>query len=431
MTFVRIHVLVLALALAGCPKSNPGPEARLEPAGGSIVVAYAGKTAKVPTEDLGHGGAHVPVAVDDAHKRLAYPLPGGGARFVYVVGDDLFLGPKGPAVRGGGATDFSSAPALEDALAAIFDNAEGRRKEAVAAVKKELGDAGVAKMLAAAAHVDDPAWDDAFAALDADAQKELKRRLAVSLEPGSPPGGLSRAVRLVSLDDPSIGAASLDARIHELTKAGREPRANAVLLRALARLDPARAAVVGCDVLYAKPADDVLVEAAALAVAKGEGECGAIEAALGDDACAPWFRCAAGKPLDGRKATSQDEPLCTKADLAGELDRELERRPDDVMAGAAGTRTSLFAYAALVAKDRVPPSFVAAHARRRFQVVQPKDPACDTGMTPGTPCRCEESVLRDWACRHRESQIASVGVCRFEIDDKDKKIRAVVATLPP
>ncbi len=429
---MRSHVLALsfALALSACSKPAPGSDAKLESDGGKVVVAYAGKTAPVPTNDLGHGGPRVPVVRDESGKRLAYPLPGGGARIVYVVGDGLFLGPSGPAVRGGGQTDFSAAPSLDDALGAIFENAEGRRALAVGEVKKEKGDAGVARMLGAAAHVDDPAWDEAFAALPDAAKEDVKKRLAASLEPGSPPGGIARAVRFAALDD-GARAPVLAARIHELVAQGREPRATAVLLRAVAKSDPARAAGVGCDVLHAKPADDVLVEAAAIAVARGGGDCDVIEAALGDDACAPWFRCASGKPLDGREATKQDEPLCTKQELASAIDGELARTPDDVMRAASGTRTGLFAFAALAAKDRVPAAFASAHARRRYAVAQPKDPACDGAMTPGTPCRCEETVLRDWACRHRESQVASVGVCRFEIDDKTKKIQNVVATLPP
>ncbi len=422
--------LLLALELAACSKSAPEHDARLESTDGKVVVKYAGKTAPVPASDLGHGGATVSVVRDESGKRLAYPLPGGGSRIVYVVGDGLFLGPTGPAVRGGGQNDFSSAPSLDDALGPIFENADGRRAQAVAEVKKEKGDGGVARMLGSAAHVEDPAWDDAFAALPDSARTEVKKRLAVSLEPGSPPGGLARAVRFAALDDKSR-APSFAARVHELVDPMREPRANAVLLRALAKMDPALGVGVGCDVLHKKVADEVLVEAAAIAVARGGGDCDAIEAALGDDTCAPWFRCSSGKPLDGREATRQDEPLCTKEELASAIDKELERKPEDVMSGARGTRTSMFAFAALLAKDRVPATFLTAHARRRYAIVQAKEPACDTGMTPSTPCRCEETVLRDWACRHRESQTASVGVCRFDIDDKAKKIQNVVATLPP
>ena len=123
--------------------------------------------------------------------------------------------------------------------------------------------------------------------------------------------------------------------------------------------------------------------------------------------------------------------MCTAADLAPAISAELERKPDDVMAGSSGTRTSLFAYAALAAKNKVPPAFTAAHERRRYALTQPKDPACESGVAPGTACRCDEPVIRDGVCRHREGSTVSVGVCRFEVDDKQKKITNVVATLPP
>ena len=52
-------------------------------------------------------------------------------------------------------------------------------------------------------------------------------------------------------------------------------------------------------------------------------------------------------------------------------------------------------------------------------------------MTPGTPCHCEEAVIRDQACRHPEGGQVSVGVCKFDIDDKGKKLGNVVSTPPP
>jgi hypothetical protein len=297
-------------------------------------------------------------------------------------------------------------------------------------VKKELGDAGVAKMLAAAAHVDDPVWDDAFAKLPETARGDVKKQLAHALEPGSPPGGLTRAVRFASLDDKSrVGAWA--TKVRELLDPVREPAAAAVLVRAVAKLDPAEGASLGCDVLHKKVKEESLAEAAALAVANGKGDCAALVDALGDNWCISWFRCAKGKPLSGSEATNQDEPLCTAAELGSAITAELERKPDDVIAASSGTRTSLFAYAALVAKNKVPAAFVTAHERRRFALAQPKDPSCESGVTPGTACRCDEPVIRDGVCRHRESSTVSVGVCRFDVDDKTKKITNVVATLPP
>ena len=46
-------------------------------------------------------------------------------------------------------------------------------------------------------------------------------------------------------------------------------------------------------------------------------------------------------------------------------------------------------------------------------------------------CHCEEAIVRDQACRHPEGNTVSVGVCKFEIDDKQKKLFNVVATAPP
>jgi hypothetical protein len=39
--------------------------------------------------------------------------------------------------------------------------------------------------------------------------------------------------------------------------------------------------------------------------------------------------------------------------------------------------------------------------------------------------------VRDQTCRNPESKVVSVGVCKFEIDDKQKKLGNVVATPPP
>jgi hypothetical protein len=425
--------LAFALAVVACRSTSSAREARLEAVDGGIVVSHAGRAAPVPFEDLGHGGARAPVSVERGGKRLAYPLPGGGSRIVYAVGDGLYLGPSGPTVRGGGQSDFSAAPPLDEALGAIFERAGARRAQAVVDVKKELGEAGVARMLGDASHLDDPAWDEAFGKLPEGARADVTKAVAATLEPGKPVRGLARAVRLADLFDPSR-APAFAARIRELAAPGREirePRAAAVLLRALAKIDRAEGASVGCELVLRKPEDPVLLEAATLAVARGGGDCEAVASALGDDACSPWFRCAGGKPLDGRESTQQDEPLCTTAELASAIEAELERTPDDVLAGEKGTRPGLFAYAALAGKSREPASFLTAHARRRYALTQPKAPPCDPGLAPGTPCHCEESVVRDWACRHAESSSASVGVCRFEIDDEKKRLFNVVATPPP
>jgi hypothetical protein len=102
-----------------------------------------------------------------------------------------------------------------------------------------------------------------------------------------------------------------------------------------------------------------------------------------------------------------------------------------VLALTGGTRPQLFAFTTFVAQGKVPAALTAAHARRRYAVVQPKEPECESGVAPGTACHCEEAILRDQTCRHPEGNNVSVGVCKFEIDDKQKKLFNVVATAPP
>src|SRR5690606_16125025 len=113
-------------------------------------------------------------------------------------------------------------------------------------------------------------------------------------------GGVARAVRLVPLDDKSRVDLYAE-RVHEMLDPLREPAAAAVLVRAVARHSPSSGAVLGCHVLERKllrkdakdlAAREVLVEAAALAVARGRGDCSALVDALGDDWCVPWLRCA-------------------------------------------------------------------------------------------------------------------------------------------
>jgi hypothetical protein len=200
--------------------------------------------------------------------------------------------------------------------------------------------------------------------------------------------------------------------------------------------DEQKAAAIGCEVLAKKPATadderDSLVEAAALAIAAAGATCPdakGLESVLAE-ACKPWFRCSESGPVSWSDTSKQDEPLCTKAQLAKVVDAELGRSTKDVLEG--GSRPGLFAFAALAAKDRVPPSFAAAHARRRYALTQPAEPACDTDLSPGTPCHCDEATVRLYACKEPTSSSIHVGVCRFDVDDKQKKIANVVATPAP
>ena len=84
-----------------------------------------------------------------------------------------------------------------------------------------------------------------------------------------------------------------------------------------------------------------------------------------------------------------------------------------------------------MATGKVPPTFGVAHARRRYALVQPKEPSCESGVAQDTPCHCDEATLRDQSCRQPVSSTVRVGVCKFDVDDKQKKLLNVVAALPP
>lgn len=310
------------------------------------------------------------------------------------------------------------------------------------------GDAGVAT--SAVREVVDSAspakeWDDAFAKLTDSQKEEVKKGLASYLEKGKPTKGLSRAVVLVPLKDASKKDV-LAARVKELVEPMREPRANAVLLRALATLDKAQAGAIGCDILDKSPLDptkavgtpeeidragrESLVESALVAIVAAGSACPKAEATLAEEPCQSWVRCNADGPISPATTSKQDEPLCTKAEIEKAAAAELERPPAEVLAVAKGVRPELFALGALLQADKVPATFTTAHARRRYEIVQKATPECDAAPI-GAPCHCDEAVLRDQTCRHRESQQVSVGLCKFDIDDKTKKITNVVMTPPP
>jgi hypothetical protein len=230
------------------------------------------------------------------------------------------------------------------------------------------------------------------------------------------------------------------------------------MLRALAGADPiVRTEGLGlaCRALgRAKPKSEelgpdgeLLVEAALLSIARSVvagGSLGCPEVAIAiADPCVPWVRCASGAPLTGHEPSNQDEPLCTKEELAPVVAKELARTPEDVLSGRSGTRSDLFAYATLVSAtkmttkvadlshnvavtDTLPHAFTLAHARRRYAIVQPREPACDSSLPLGTPCRCEEAVLRDHACR---GSSVHPGLCKADVDDAQKKITNVATAI--
>ena len=230
----------------------------------------------LPSGELA-AAAHPQVMQDEKRERFAYVRGAGDVRLVYLVAGNAYFGPilKAPI-------DFGSAPDRDHALGALFENAGERRAQLVADVAKQLGQPGVARMLIDGASVDDPSWDDAFAKLPEANAAEVKSGLASQLEHGKPTSGLKRAVKLVPLREPAR-VPVLAARVRELADPVREPRASAVMLRALAALDKAQAGTVGCEVLGKKPLDvtnakgtpteidppgrELLVEAALLAIA--------------------------------------------------------------------------------------------------------------------------------------------------------------------
>jgi hypothetical protein len=408
--------------------------------GGPAELAFGGRLASLPSGEL-VANARPDVMQDDSGKRLAYVRSSGDVRLVYVVGSGTYLGPtaKGPI-------DFGGAPDLEHALGTLFANAGARRAQLIADVTTDKGDAGVARMLVDGAGVRAREWDEAFAKLPDARASEVKASLASLLERGKPMSGLERTVVLVPLREP-LQAPQLAARVRELADPVREPRASAVMLRALTATDKSLGAQVGCEVLGYNPLDttnaqgtpeeidrrgrESLVEAALLAIAAGEAECPHVAAYLGDDLCLPSFRCNESGPLTGREPTKQDEPLCTKEQLTAAIANELARPPADALAAARGTRPQLFAFATMVAAGKVPPAMTTAHARRRYALVQPKEPECESGVAPGVPCHCDEAIIRDQTCRHPEGNTVHVGVCKFQVDDKQKKLFDVVASLPP
>ena len=255
-----------------------------------------------------------PTITQDEHAaRFAVALPTGETRYVYLVASGLYLGPR---LKGG--PDFATAPDLDHALGPLFENAGARRGKLVADVAKALSDAGVARMLVAGASVDGRDWDDAYAKLPEANAAQVKAGLAPLLEKGKPAAGLRHAVALVPLKEPAR-AAGLAGRIRELADGLREPRASAVMLRALTAVDKAEGAAVGCEVLAHGPLDpktakgapeevdapgrELLAEAALLAILTGGGDCKHVAPLVGEEVCLPSFRCSASGPLDGRETS--------------------------------------------------------------------------------------------------------------------------------
>jgi hypothetical protein len=445
----RLFLLLLPLAPLACKGSSSSSSS----SGGTASNAEI-KWHDAGAPDFVAGDAVVPIPIgdlpdatrptitqDESGKRFAYVLPSGEARLVYRVAGGLYVGPRVKV-----PLDFGAAPDLDHALGALFENAADRRAPLVADVRKAKGEPGVVRLLVDGAYVDAREWDETYAKLPDASAAEVKTGLAGLLEKGKPSAGLRRAVAVVPLRDAGR-ASALAGRVRELADPIREPRASAVLLRALAAVDKAQGGAVGCEVLGHTPLNlkeakgtseeidapgrEALAEAALLAIAASATDCAHVPALLADEACQPSVRCGPSGPLDGRETSKQDEPLCTKEQLAAVITKDLERTPADILGLGSAARPQLFAFASLLAAGKVPAAFATAHARRRYALVQPVEPPCDSAGAPGTACHCDEATIRDQTCRHVESKTVSVGLCRFEIDDKQKKLLNVVVALPP
>lgn len=449
----RLSAVVL-LALAACKSSTSSTTTTTTDAPSSPGVASnaqihwrdAGppefavleRVLPLPTGEL-PDQAHPAITQDDKATRFAMPLPTGETRYVYLVASSLYLGAR---VKGG--ADFGAATDLDHALGTLFENAGSRRSKLVADVAKALGDGGVVHLLLAGGAVNGADWDDAYAKLPEASRAQVAAGLAQTLEKGKPSTGLRHAVAIVPLRGP---APALADRIRELADGLHEPRASAVLLRTLTTIDKAQAGAVGCDVLGRTPLDpklaqgtpeevdapgrELLAEAALLAIASAGTECKHVAPLLGDEMCLPSFRCGESGPLDGRETSKQDEPLCTKEQIAAAAAKDLQRTPSDVLGLTSAARPQLYALGVLLTTNKVPEAFSSAHAHRRYELVQPATPPCDGATEQGTACHCDEAVVRDQACRHPSSKVVSVGTCRFGIDEKQKKLLDVVATLAP
>lgn len=436
--------VLASIALSGCKgtggsAARPVPQATLawnDAGGASLTIGE--RTAPVPAGDL-RLGATPPVDHDEAGTRFSYVAADERIRVVYAVGDGLYFAKPGEAHAG-------KAPETLAALGGLFEAATPRERF-VSDVKKALGEPGLVRMLVDGADVEAPEWPSTLASLPAARAEEVRSLLAETLEPGKPTRGMKRAVALLPLAElakrPGFAARAAEPRVQ-----ADQPRAAAAMIRALAAADAVAASSLACDALEraagadagAPPVDaegkNLLLEAAALTLAKaapGGRTCPALSALLAD-ACTPHVRCGADGPLTGRETTKQDEPLCSPPELGPIVLRELQRPIPEVVAGTSATRTTLFAYAALVAssaKDAaLPAPFVLAHARRRYALSQPETPSCD-GAEIGRPCRCDEPMVRDQACRNEPGGLVRVGVCAFTVDDASKRITNVVASAPP
>jgi 8-oxo-dGTP pyrophosphatase MutT (NUDIX family) len=426
-----VSIALLAAGLAACPKRDPSVlespvRARVTVAdggGAQLSIGEGGATVvSLPKEDRGP----FVLAADDKGARIALQSGGGPWRVVYVgTQGRAFLAPDARPTL-----DWPRTPAWQDVAPRLFATNAERRKDVLAQVRADGGDAAVARMLARSGDVDDATWDATYGALPPERRADVVAGLrAVATERGAPPEGLARAMLLAGADVPPEAAA---ARLEELGPATppASPRGLGLLMRVAARgRDVSK---VACAALgNAQPDDDdrrVLVDAALLAIAKNPAPCPAVEKLLLADRCSAWLRCGPKGRVSPRDTSKQDEPLCEKAALAREIDEELALPPKDVDPGLA--LTPRLALMAAYAQGALPEPLVAAQSRRLYKLTQVDKPECDMGLAPGTPCHCDEAQVRDQVCRVGGAEVA-FSFCKVDVDDAKKTIVKVTFTNPP
>jgi hypothetical protein len=431
----KVLPLVLVLALA-CDKPKPETTAPTATAAPVEVASITPRTAEksetlivgtrpafaLPAEDL---PLPVPSEMTREGKRIAYKTGRGKNRVVYLVGASVFLGKVYDAV------DWSKIPTFDEAVRDIYAK-DGPREALFKAIKETKGDVGLGGFLADIADIPDQGeWWKGVDLLEAAGKGELTKRLApVVTAPGKDTATLRRAVTVVDLH---AQTGAIHARVEELLQKSPvpEPAAVGIMLRALVKDQPKEAAALGCTALKGMTkegaAGNPLAAAAALAVLKGGGACPEAKIILDAEPCATAARCTDKGPISPLDTTTQEEPLCTKAQVEKAADADLARTPRDLL---HDEYSPAVAFAIAILGDNTPPDFQKAQARRLYKITQPKTPECDGEVKDGTACHCSEPTLRSTACRSAGPKVVTSG-CAFMMDDTKKTIDKVTASKAP
>jgi hypothetical protein len=415
----------MLILLAGCPRETvstiaaPKPEsASIETSdGGRALLRVGSRTAlEVPSEDTPL--PKMPELAQD-RGRIAYSMA-HGVRIVHVVGSELVWGETLPSL------DWARAKTFQQDAKRLYE--QGQRAAILKGMRATTSAASLVEFMIEVADLKDTGeWGDAYLELPATPKLQLLTFLTKSVgAPGPSTLALRHSARWV---DMSLGASAL-LRLETLTKENNRDLAPvvAVMIRSLLAEHPKEVADLACRALEGEGANSPAAGSYALAVWKTEKACPALESVLSKSPCATAVRCAGESPLAPNATTSQNEPLCTAAQLKPFLDREFARKPEDLLAKSEVSAV----VPALAALATPPPAFVRAHKRRRYAITtQLEKPACGVELKEGTPCRCTEATLRDAACRSGEALSARSGACALTLDDRKKAILSVVSTQIP